>query len=184
MKKSFLFTALFIVLAFCSFAKADDDNDEWLKHRDVYNGDGLDKPVNAIEYEKTMNALDKLKERSKKKKKLKKGEMPDEPLNINEPVKVEKDEVIKITMPLYYDGMTVPIGFYKVVAKEENGEYYINLVQGKTPIIKLKANNVSHSSFAPDKVNYLNTEVLDDKYFKINYKTLDYALTGYLAILR
>ena len=51
-------------------------------------------------------------------------------------------------------------------------------------IIKVKANNVAHSSFAPDKVNFLNTEIYQDKYFKINYKTLDYALTGYLAILR
>ena len=66
MKKNFLFTILFIMFVFCSFAKADEDNDEWMKHLDVYNGDGLDKPVNAIEYQKTMSALDKLKERSKK----------------------------------------------------------------------------------------------------------------------
>ena len=184
MKKSFILFFLILTIIFCPFAKADDDNDEWLKHLDVYNGDGLDKPVNAIEYEKTMNALEKLKERSKKKKKLKKGEMPNEPLNINEPVKIEKDEVIKITTPLYYDGITVPVGFYKVVAKEENGEYFLKLVQGKTPIISLKANSVAHTSFAPDKVNYLNTEILEDKYFKINYKTLDYALTGYLAIIK
>ncbi len=183
MKKNFLFTILFIMFVFCSFAKADEDNDEWMKHLDVYNGDGLDKPVNAIEYQKTMSALDKLKERSKKKKKYKKDEFP-EPSTVNEPVKVEKNEIIKITSPLYYDGTTIPTGFYKVVASEENGEYYLKLVQGKTPIIKIKANNVAHTSFAPDKVNYLNTEILDDKYFKINYKTLDYALTGYLAIVR
>ena len=167
----------------CPFAKADDDSDEWTKHLDVYNGDGLDKPVSAIEYNKTMNALEKLKERSKKKKKLKKGEYP-EPSAVSEPVKVEKDEVIKVTTPLYYDGTTVPIGFYKVVANEENGEYFISLMQGKTPIIRLKANNVAHTSFAPEKVNYLNTEIFQDKYFKINYKTIDYALTGYLAIMR
>ncbi len=183
MKKNFLFTALFIVLAFCSFAKADEDNDEWMKHLDVYNGDGLDKPVNAIEYQKTMSALDKLKERSKKKKKYKKDEFP-EPSTVNEPVKVEKNEVIKVTSQLYYDGKTVPVGFYKVVAVEENGEYYLNLVQGKVPVIKIKANSVAHTSFAPDKVNYLNTEVFQDKYFKICYKTIDYALTGYLAIMR
>ena len=55
MKKSFLFLFFMLMLAFCPFAKADDDNDEWLKHLDVYNGDGLDKPVNAIEYQKIGN---------------------------------------------------------------------------------------------------------------------------------
>lgn len=183
MKKSLLLLLFIIAFSICPLAFADDDNEEWTKHLDVYNGDGLDKPVSAVEYEKTMNALNKLKERSKKKKKYKKGEMP-EPSNISEPVKVEKNDVIKITSPLYYDGITVPVGFYKIVANEENNEYFINLVQGKTSIIKIKANKVAHSSFAPDKVNYLNTEVFQDKYFKINYKTIDYALTGYLAIIK
>ena len=182
MKKSLLVFYFLMTLAFCPFAKADDDTDEWTKHLDVYNGDGLDKPVNAVEYSKTMNALDKLKERSKKKK-LKKGQMP-EPSNINEPVNIERDDIVKITTPLYYDGVTIPVGFYKIAAQEEGGEYFISLVQGKTPIIKVKANQVAHMSFAPDKVNYLNTEIYQDKYFKINYKTIDYALTGYLAIVK
>ena len=183
MKKSIFLIFIMFALLFSSSVKAEEDNDEWVKHLDVYNGDGLDKPVSAVEYAKTMNELNKLKERSKKKKKLKKGEMP-EPSNVSEPVKVEKDDVIKITAPLYYDGTTVPVGFYKIVANEENNEYYINLVQGKSSIIKIKANQVAHNSFAPDKVNYLNTEIYQDKYFKINYKTIDYALTGYLAIIK
>ncbi|MCR4881596.1 MAG: hypothetical protein K6A44_06570 [bacterium] len=182
MKKSLFLFFLLMSLMVCPLVKADDENDEWTKHLDVYNGNGLDQPVNAIEYQKTMNALDKLKERSKKKK-LKKGEYP-EPSNVNEPVKIEKNDIIKITTPLYYDGTTLPVGFYKVVANEDNGEYYINLVQGKTTMLQIKANLVAHSSFAPDKVNYLDTEVYQEKYFKINYKTIDYALTGYLAIVK
>ena len=183
MKKNLLFLLIISLFLFCPFAKADDDNEEWLKHLDVYNGDGLDNPVNAVEYEKTMKELDKLKEKKKKKKRLKKGEMPDEPITRNEPVKVEKNDVIKIVTPLYYDGTIVPVGFYKVVTEDVNGTYFINLVQGKNPVVKVKANKVAYMSFAPDKVNYLDTEVYQGKYYKINFKNIDYALTGYLAIM-
>lgn len=183
MRKILISLFLICSIAFCPVAMADDDSDEWTKHLDVYNGDGLDKPVNAIEYEKTIKELQKLKDKKKKKKRLKKGEMP-EPSNVNEPVKIEKNDVVKITTPLYYDGKTIPTGFYKIVAEENNGEYFIKLVQGRVEIIKIKANQVSHSSFAPDKVNFLDTEIYQDKYFKISFKTIDYALTGYLAIVK
>ena len=183
MKKRLLILLLISLFALSPIVKAEDDTEEWTKHLDVYNGDGLDNPVNAVEYEKTMKELNKLKDKHKKKKKLKKGEMPDEPLTRNEPVKVNKDDIIKITKPLYYDGIVVPVGFYKVVTEDVNGDYYINLVQGKSPVVKVKANKVTYMSFAPDKVNYLNTEIYQGKYYKINFKNIDYALTGYLAIM-
>ena len=177
-----LFT-LFCIFVFPLCAKADDggDNDEWTKYLDVYTSDGLDRPVNAIEYKKTMDKLEELKnKKNKKKKRWKKDEYP-EPLTKNEPIKKEKEDIIKVLTPLYYDGKTVPVGFYKIVCTEENSNYYISLVQGKTSIIKIKANKVSHMDFCPDKVNCVKTEEYQKKYFKISFKTIDYAVVGYLT---
>ncbi len=180
-KNFFIVLILCLVLSFTNQALSDD-NEEWSKHLDVYNSDGLDRPVNAIEYKKTMDELQKLKDKKQKKKKLKKGEMP-EPMTTNEPVKIEKNDIVKITTPLYYDGQIIPIGFYKITCEEINKEYYFNLIQGKSTIIKVKANKTSHMNFCPEKVTCLETEIYQNKYYKINYKTLDYAVSGYLAII-
>ncbi len=185
MKKYFLILSL--ILAFCagSLAFAEGDTDEWNKHLDVYNSDGLDKPVSAIEYKKTMDELQKLKDKKKNKKSWwNRNKMPDEPMTKNEPIKIERDDIVKITTPLYYDGKILPIGFYKIGCEEANGEYYFNLIQGKTTIMKVKARKTSHMNFCPDKINCVETMTYQDKYFKINYKTIDYAVTGYLAIMK
>ncbi len=184
MRKNIFFILLFCaILCFVNSVKADD-TEEWSKHLDIYNSDGLDKPVNAIEYKKTMDELQKLKDKKKKKKHFKKGEMPDEPMTKNEPVEVEKNDILKITYPLYYDGKTIPVGFYKISCEEVDSEYYFKFIQGKSTIMRVKAQKTSHMSFCPDKVNCLETEVYKDKYYKINYKTIDYAVTGYLAIVK
>ena len=47
----------------------------------------------------------------------------------------------------------------------------------------LKANKISHMDFCGDKVNCMETEIYQDKYFKINFKTIDHALSAYLAIV-
>jgi len=186
MRKLYL---LFFIFALClgitSFALADDEADEWQKHLDVYNSDGLDKPVSAIEYKKTMDELNKLKEQKKKKKSwFKRNEMPDEPMTTSEPVKIERNDILKITTPLYYDGTTIPVGFYKIACEEIEKEYFLKFVQGKSTILTIKANKTSHMNFCKDKVNCLETEIYQDKYFKINFKTIDYAVTGYLAIVK
>ena len=67
MSKKFLILLL-LVLCFSSVAFADEETDEWSKHLDVYNSDGLDRPVSAIEYQKTMKELQELKDKKKKKK--------------------------------------------------------------------------------------------------------------------
>ena len=186
MKKNTL--TLLIILALCLSYQAplcaESDMDEWSKHLEVYNSDGLDKPVSAIEYEQTIKELQKLKDKKKKKKRLKKGEMPDEPMTKNEEVKVEKNDIVKITFPLYYDGKILPVGFYKIACEEIDSEYYFNFLQGKSPIIKIKAQKTSHLSFCPNKVNCLETEIYQNRYYKINYKTIDYALTGFLTIIK
>lgn len=82
------------MLAFPLKADETGDTEEWTKYLDVYTSDGLDRPVNAIEYKKTMDKLEELKNR-KNKKRWKKDEYP-EPLTKNEPIKKEKDDVIKI----------------------------------------------------------------------------------------
>ena len=186
MKKNTL--TLLVIFALClsisGTSRAENDMDEWSKHLEVYNSDGLDKPVSAIEYEQTIKELQKLKDKKKKKKRLKKGEMPDEPMTKNEEVKVEKNDIVKITYPLFYDGQTLPVGFYKIACEKINEEYYFNFLQGKMVIMKIKAQKTSHLSFCPDKVNCLETETYQSKYYKINYKTIDYALTGFLTIIK
>lgn len=184
-----MFKRFFLILIFCLLitpAIADSDTDEWTKHLDVYNSDGLDRPVNAIEYKKTMDELQKLKEKNKNKKRWwqKKDTFPDEPLTKNEPIKIERDDIVKITTPLYFDGQTVPVGFYKISCKQENNEYYFDFLQGKNSVAKIKAQKTSHLNFCPDKVTCLETKIYQNKYFKINYKTIDYAVTGYLAIIK
>ena len=186
MRKKFLLFLIFsIICGLSTVALADEETDEWTKHLDVYNSDGLDRPVSAIEYKKTMDELQKLKDKKKKKKSwFKRNEMPEEPMTTNEPVKVERNDILKITTPLYYDGKIIPVGFYKVSCSEENNEYFLQLIQGKTIILQVKANKTSHMNFCKDKVNCLETEIYQDKYFKINFKTIDYAVSGYLAIVK
>ncbi len=164
-----------------------DDTDEWSKALDVYNSDGLDRPVSAIEYRKVMKELDDLKNKNTKKKKYfwqKEEEQPMQKTPTTNEIKVERNDIIKVTTPLYYDGTTVPVGFYKITCTEENNDYYINFLQGKIPTAKIKATKVSHMDFCPDKVNCLESETYQDKYFKINFKTIDYAVQGYLTIIK
>lgn len=185
MKKYFLLLISATLICLSSMALAEDDASEWTKHLDVYNSDGLDRPVSAIEYKKTMDELQSLKDKKKKKKSwFKRNETPDEPITTSEPVKIERHDILKITTPLFYDGNILPVGFYKISAEEINNEYFLNFVQGKTTILKIKANKTSHMNFCKDKVNCLETEIYQDKYFKINFKTIDYALNGYLAIIK
>ena len=96
MQKKFLITLIisFIMCNVFLLAKAEDDSEEWSKYLDVYTSDGLDKPVSAIEYKKTMDKLEELKNRkNKKKKRWKKDEYP-EPMTKNEPIKKEKEDII------------------------------------------------------------------------------------------
>lgn len=181
MKRIILFSITLLTLFFIQVQVMADDTEEWSKYLDVYTSDGLDKPVNAIEYKKTMDKLEELKNRkNKNKKRWKKDEFP-EPMTKNEPIKKEKDDIIKILTPLYYDGKTIPVGFYKIVCEQENGEYFIDLVQGKNTIIRINATKVSHMDFCPDKVNCVKTEDFQAKYLKISFKTIDYAIVGYLT---
>ena len=38
--------------------------------------------------------------------------------------------------------------------------------------------------FCPDKVNCVEAETYQDKYYKINFKTIDYAVRAYLTLLK
>ncbi|MCQ2957621.1 MAG: hypothetical protein MJ180_01825 [Candidatus Gastranaerophilales bacterium] len=185
MNKTFYKIIILLLIAIFVQNSAIADDDGWSDALDVYNSDGLDKPVSAIEYKKVLKELDDLKAKHQKKKwfweKWKEEPTPKTP---SEPVKIERSDILKITTPLYYDGVTVPVGFYKITSTKENNQYYINLLQGKTPIVRVLANQVPHTSFAPNKINAINTEIYKDNYFKINFKTIDYALSGYLTIVK
>ena len=185
MKKTFLkVTILFLLILFIQIPVRADDIDDWAKATEVYDSDGLDRPVSAVEYQKVMKELQEMKDKKNRKGWWAKFKSPPEPKTPNEPVKVERNDILKITTPLYYDGVKVPVGFYKIACSQENGQYYINLLQGKTSVVKVLANKVPHSSFAPDKINMIKTEIYKEDYFKISFKTIDYAVAAYLTILK
>ncbi|MDD3593369.1 MAG: hypothetical protein PHX18_01955 [Candidatus Gastranaerophilales bacterium] len=171
----------FIAVLFVPCAFADDDEGNWQKYIDVYDSGGLDKPVTQKEFEKAIDTVKGL-QKKKKKPKLKKDEFP-EPFAINEPIQVDNTNVVKVTSRLYYDGQIVPVGFYKITAKKEEDGFYINLVQGQSDMVKVKAQKVNYMSFCPTKTNCIQTEVYKEKYFKIYYKDIDNALVGFLAIM-
>ena len=186
-KKFFLlFLVLIMFLGFAVSVNANDA-DEWKESLDVYNSDGLDKPVSAVEYNKVMKELEQLKAKKQKKKKFfwqKEEPEPVQKETDNKPIEPERNDIIKITTPLYYDGKILPLGFYKVTCTEENNSYYINFLQGKTLIMKVKATKVSHMDFCPDKVNCVETQTYQNQYYKINFKTIDYAVRAYLTLLK
>ena len=65
--KKFLYLFLLLSLSFCvANYGLCDDTDEWAKALDVYNSDGLDRPVSAIEYRKVMKELKDLKDKYQK----------------------------------------------------------------------------------------------------------------------
>jgi len=181
-----LFIICLITSLTLSYSVKCDEYSDWNDALDVYNSDGLDKPVSAVEYKKMMKELQELKDKHNKKTKFfwQKKEEPVQRIPNNEPIKQEKNDIIKLTTPLYYDGKTIPVGFYKIICSQENQNYYITLTQGKTSIIRVKANKVSHMDFCADKVNCLETKIYQDKYFKINFKTIDYAVSAYLTIVK
>jgi len=186
MNRKILALFLILFLGFSNFTSAAE-YDEWKDSLDVYNSDGLDRPVSAVEYQKVMKELEELKAKKKKKKKFFWQKDEPEPVQKetdNKPIAPERNDIIKITTPLYYDGKILPIGFYKVTCTEENSNYYINFLQGKTPILKVKANKVSHMDFCPDKVNCVETETYQNQYYKINFKTIDYAVRAYLTLVK
>lgn len=183
-----IFKILFLVIciSFLNTQFAFSEDDSWDKALDVYNSDGLDRPVNAGEFQKVMKELNKLKDRTynnQKKYKIRKGQDLPDPSTENAPVKTEKNDIVKIVNHLYFDGKILFPGFYKIACEEISGEYYIKFLQGKTPIIKVKASKTSHMNFCPDKVSCIETEIYQDKYYKVNFKTIDYAVTAYLAIV-
>lgn len=186
-KKFFLIFSVLIVFLVFPVSLNANEFDEWKDSLDVYNSDGLDRPVSAVEYQKVMKELEELKAKKQKKKKFfwqKEEPTPVQKETDNKPIEPERNDIIKITTPLYYDGKILQIGFYKVACTEENNNYYINFLQGKTPILKVKANKVSHMDFCPDKVNCVEAETYQDKYYKINFKTIDYAVRAYLTLLK
>ena len=186
MKKNiFKIFLLIISVSFLSAQFALSEDDGWDNALDVYNSDGLARPVNAGEFQKIMGELNKLKDRtykSEKKQKIRKGQELPEPSTENAPVKAEKNDIVKIVNHLYFDGKVLPPGFYKISCEEINGEYYIKFMQGKTSVMQVKAIKTSHMNFCPDKVSCIETEIYQDKYYKVNFKTIDYAVTAYLAI--
>ena len=185
MKKTCLqIIILFLLIMFIQIPAKADDIDDWAKATEVYDSDGLDKPVSAVEYQKVMKQLQEMKDRKNRKSWWAKWRSDPTPKTPNEPIKVERNDILKITTPLYYDGVNVPVGFYKITCSKENEQYYINLLQGKTPIVKVLANKIPHSSFAPDKINMIQTEVYKEDYFKISFKTIDYAVSAYLTIMK
>ncbi len=180
MKKFFVY--LLIILGFICFYSMPvqaDEGEEWTKYLDVYNDGGLDKPVAAQDYNKALETLKNMrKKKTKKNKKL-----PPEPLSRNEPIKAENSNIIRIENDLYYDNNVIPSGFYKIVVKNENNEYFVNLYQGKQSIVSIQAQKIKHTDFSPNKVTALETKIIEDKYYKIMYKNIDIAICAYLAIM-
>ena len=173
---------LLIILGFICFYTLDaqaDEGEEWSKYLDVYNDGGLDRPVAAQDYNKAIETLTNM--RKKKNKKAK--NMPPAPHTQNAPIKTENSNIIRIENDLYYDNNIIPSGFYKIVVKNENDEYFVKFYQGKQSVLSVQAQKIKHTDFSPEKVTALETKIVQDKYYKIMYKNIDVAICAYLAIM-
>ena len=177
LKIAFIITAVSITnIAFSA--------DDWPEMMENYKPDeGFQKPVTGKEYDDALKTIDKV---------INKKKEPKEPRNAPKPMSKGSesfstdgnDSLLKFTHNLYYENTTIPVGFYKLQPKKEDNNYYIELTQGKTVIVKVKANKVKHTYFCEDKLACIKTETINDKYLKIFYKDMDVALVGYLLILK
>lgn len=178
MRKIFAYLLIiFGIIWFCPYSVQADDGEEWSKYLDVYNDGGLDRPVAAQDYNKAVETL-----KNMRKKKSKKN-APPVPHTQNAPIKAESSNIIRIDKDLYYDNNIIPSGFYKIVVKNENDEYFVKFYQGKQSIISIQAQRIKHTDFSPEKVTALETKIIEDKYFKIMYKNIDVAICAYLAVM-
>ncbi len=178
MKK--IFTYILIIIGFICFyplSAQADEGEEWSKYLDVYNDGGLDRPVAAQDYNKALETLNNMRKKKSKKN------LPPKPHTQNEPIKAENSNIIRIDNDLYYDNNIIQSGFYKIVVKNENGEYFVKFYQGKQSVLSVQAQKIRHTDFSPEKVTALETKVIDNKYYKIMYKNIDVAICAYLAIM-
>jgi len=175
-----------IIFIFLMFAVrpvlAEDAEQSW--DTLIQNGDasGLNTPVTQKDFDE---AIKKIGDKNTKKRTTAKS-LPKnkEIINADFNTGLQQDFVLRIYNDTFYKDSILKSGFYKVNTSSDGTSDFIELAQGRNFVVKVKSSRVKHSSFCPDNVKCMKSEIIDDKYLKIYYKDLETALVGYLYILK
>ncbi len=192
MMRYFILILSLFFFAMPSFASLDDN----LDYDFINNAFQGQKPVTNQEFENVMKQYEKPKEgfftkvyKFFDKDKVKydeafktRYESPDnQPLRIKD-IPEEKPTVLISTNAVDSFGNIVAAGYYQVLFKEEEGKYYIELLQGaNNKIAKLKAKKIDEDECA-ETIVYGRAQALDNGYIKVIYSNLDLTLLGFLKV--
>jgi hypothetical protein len=175
------FLIIFIFLMFAvrpAFAEETEQSWDTL----IQNGDasGLNTAVTQKDFDE---AIKKIGAKNTKKRTTKELPKNKELINADFNTGLQEDFVLRIDNDTFYKDTILKSGFYKVNKSSDGTSDFIELVQGRNFVVKIKASKVKHSSFCQNNVKCIKSETIDGKYLKIYYKDLETALVGYLYLL-
>ena len=92
---------------------------------------------------------------------------------------VEQYPLLNLTVPLVTKSGEIPVGHYKVIGKKINGKPYITLCQSYNVVAKIPVYE-TEDDFNMDEINFIKTEVVNDRILKIMYGSMAFNAYTYL----
>ncbi len=166
--KKFLIILFSIILSASNYALADGDLWDNFGDQNVYG----QKPVTDQEFDK---ALESKKGKKKKDKNIPKGESFQQS-NETEIINKKSEELPPLLVPLALqvdENQTVPIGYYQVVGKKENGKTHLKLYQAHYLIADIPAIETD-DDFNEKTITFVKLSQYSTKQVRIIFGCVDF----------
>lgn len=196
MKKIILvltFLVIFVPKAFCDL---DESNSNDWNYEDLGSVSQSAKYVSDEEFKETVERLktrpksffskiaDKFKKKTPENDPSLKQELkvPSETSILEDVINQKPDFMLSVTL-IAEGGNQIPVGHYKLFPqKTETGEYYINFLQGRNLIGKIKAQPTKDDSLSKNRIIYADSIEIYKGVLKIICANVDQVLEGFARI--
>jgi len=186
--KNKILISIFSLLLICSCVFADDSIDSstsWETLDKNYNTNASQK-IRAVSDKEFDEAIDTVKKIRGYKKKEKEKDKKDQN-NITPtgaPFIVDEPDYLLLRLPynIGHGDIFIAKGFYKVSPVIKNNSIFLQFIQGPTSLAEVEMEKTD-KVICPGQINCIETEVIDNKYFKLGFKDLDFTLIKYFQIL-
>lgn len=180
-----LICLLSILCIFSLTATAEDINSgsDWGAFHSVENAWDGQKIIKNADYDAIVDELEKRKNSKKIRAQKRAGDllMKDSEGGEHDFLSnfVEQYPLLNLTVPLVTKNGEIPVGHYKVIGSKVNGVPYLSLCQSYNVVAKFPVYETD-DDFNMDDINFVKTEIVNDKILKLMYGSMSFNAYTYL----